>query len=561
MLILANLTIQLFSYMEKIVRHLALFIVLVITACGHKKPPRQQQIVTDQRELGQVIKENIAERLDYAASEKQLEDSVPVHSVTALEMSYQPGGKAPQWSKSGAVSANMDSLIRLIQRADNYGLIPANYHERALSAGLHELSVNPQARKDAALWARMDVMLTDAFFKLATHLHYGVAPRDSVTFRTDSTFSDTVLVAMLQDALANRHVLTVLHNLEPKHAGYQALKEALASFKAQYSQPWDTLPQTYTDTLDFRNRLVNRLVQTHHLDTTGIVVDTVVIKQGVKAFQKEFNIYADGVAGKRTIQALNRPLSDWVAQAAVNMDRWRKLPDTMTRRYIWVNIPGYRMDVFENDTLQLTSRVIVGTPRTRTPILNSSMTNFVLYPYWRVPYSIVFKEMLPAIKKDVKYLANKNLEVVDKDNQVVNPDSIDWSRLGKGHFPYVLRQMDGLDNSLGIMKFNFGNKYSVYLHDTNNRRLFANAFRSLSHGCVRVQQWDSLAHYLVRRDVKSHDSLRIWLDRGEKKMVMLTQRMPIYIRYFTAEGIDGKIQFYDDIYAEDKVMRKFLGYK
>ncbi|UYQ91641.1 L,D-transpeptidase family protein [Chitinophaga horti] len=550
--------------MKKILRHLPIVLVLFITACGHRKtPPREKQIVVNERELEEVIKENIAERLDYVAgNDGQMEDSVPVRSVSALQMSYSRTGNAAQWSKSGAVSSNMDSLIRLIGEAANYGLVPAHYHSQALLEGLNQLKSNKEARKDAALWAKMDVMLTDAFFKLATHLHYGVAPRDSVTFRTDSTFSDTSMVEMLSAALADRRVLTVLHQLEPRHQGYVSLREALVSFQQQYgSLSWDTLPQTYTDTADFRMRLAHRLVQSRHLDTNGVVIDTNVIKTAVKAFQKEFNMYPDGVAGKRTVQALNRPASDWVAQVALNLDRWRKLPDTMTRRYIWVNIPGYRMDVFENDTLQLSSRVIVGTPRTRTPILNSTMTNFVLYPYWRVPYSIVFKEMLPAIKKDVGYLASKNLEVVDKDNQVVSPDSINWSKLGKGNFPYVLRQMDGLDNSLGIMKFNFANKYSVYLHDTNNRRLFNNAFRSLSHGCVRVQQWDSLAHYLVRNDPKSHDSIRVWLDRGEKKAIPLTNRIAIYLRYFTAEGIEGKMQFYDDIYGEDKVMRKYLGYK
>lgn len=550
--------------MKKIVSIPVLFIILLITACGNKRtPPRETQIVGNVRELEEVIKENIKERLDYIAdNEGVMEDSVPVYSVAALQLSYQQTGNAGQWSKSGAISANMDSLIRLLQRADEFGLNPDNYHGKALFAGFEQLSNNKEARKDAALWAKMDVMLSDAFIKMASHLHYGIAPRDSVTFRTDSAFTDTVLVGMLTQALADRHILTILHAQEPKHPGYLALKEAMLHFKEQYgNMTWDTLPTQYTDTADFRNRLAHRLAQGRLLDTAGVVVDSVMIKEAVKNFQKEFNIYADGVAGKRTVQALNRPASDWLVQAALNLDRWRKLPDTMAPRYIWVNIPGYRMDVWENDTVKLTSRVIVGTPRTRTPILNSTMTNFVLYPYWRVPYSIVFKEMLPAIKKDVGYLASKNLEVVDKDNQVVNPDSINWSRLAKGNFPYVLRQMDGLDNSLGVMKFNFANKYSVYLHDTNNRRLFSNAFRSLSHGCVRVQQWDSLAHYLVRNDAQSRDSIRTWLDRGDKKTVTLTNRIPVYLRYFTAEGIDGKILFYDDIYAEDKVMRKYLGYK
>jgi murein L,D-transpeptidase YcbB/YkuD len=188
------------------------------------------------------------------------------------------------------------------------------------------------------------------------------------------------------------------------------------------------------------------------------------------------------------------------------------------------------------------------------------MTNFMMYPYWRVPYSIVFKEMLPAIQKNIGYLASKNLEVIDKDGNTVDPSTINWSKLSKGHFPYVLRQMDGLDNSLGIMKFNFRNKYSVYLHDTNNRGLFKNSMRAMSHGCVRVQQWDSLAQFLVRTDTLSHkgDSVRAWLAREEKRQVDLPKHIPIYLRYFTAEGQNGTLVFFDDIYGEDRILKKHM---
>ncbi len=188
------------------------------------------------------------------------------------------------------------------------------------------------------------------------------------------------------------------------------------------------------------------------------------------------------------------------------------------------------------------------------------MTNFVLYPYWRVPYSIVFKEMLPQIKKDRKYLADKNLEVVDHHGNIIPPDSIDWQKLNKNYFPYVLRQMDGLDNSLGIMKFNFANRFSVYLHDTNNRKLFANSNRALSHGCVRVQAWDSLAMFLVRSDPKPEmaDSVRTWLDREEQRTYAFARRLPIYIRYFSAEYREGRLQFYEDVYGEDARVRKYL---
>jgi murein L,D-transpeptidase YcbB/YkuD len=225
-----------------------------------------------------------------------------------------------------------------------------------------------------------------------------------------------------------------------------------------------------------------------------------------------------------------------------------------------VNIPAYRMELWDSGRVALESRVIVGAPRTRTPVLNSRMTNFVMFPYWRVPFSITIKEMLPAIQKDRGYLAKKNLEIIDRDGNAINPDSVNWSRMSKNYFPYVLRQMDGIENSLGIMKFNFMNKYSVYLHDTNNRGLFRNAYRAMSHGCVRVQQWDSLAMYLIRNDPRHpRDSIRTWLANGNKKQIDIQHPLPIYLRYFTAEGKDGQLILHEDIYGEDKVLRKIMG--
>jgi murein L,D-transpeptidase YcbB/YkuD len=106
------------------------------------------------------------------------------------------------------------------------------------------------------------------------------------------------------------------------------------------------------------------------------------------------------------------------------------------------------MKVIDSGEIILESKVIVGQPRTRTPVLHSAGVNFITYPQWTVPYSIIFKEMLPKIQKDVEYLEKEKLMVVDKYDSVIDPHTIDWSKLDKKHFPYLLRQRQGDDNSL-----------------------------------------------------------------------------------------------------------------
>jgi len=547
-----------------ITQHLLLLAgVCLMVACRHKKPPRQQVIVKNVKELHEAIPENIAERLSYMSDNNGImEDSVPAASA-ALQFFYGQHKNVAQWSDNGIASSNADTMLYLVQHAMDAGLLPERYHGGALSAAMYQIKTDSNARKDAALWAKVDVMMSDAFMKMASHLHFGVAPRDSITLRTDSVFTDVSLAGMLQQALQQKNISETLHKLEPTHSAYLTLKQQMLVFREKYQGlRWDTIPENYTDTLAFKQQLLNRLVQGAYVDTSGRPGDTTLLKDGIKAFQREFNLYPDGVAGKKTRQMLNRSLYDWQVQVALNLDRWRKMPDSMPNRYILVNVPAYQLNVVDSGEVVLQSRVIVGAPRTRTPLLNSRMANFMMFPYWRVPYSIVFKEMLPAIRKNINYLADKNLEVIDRDGNAVDPYTIDWNKLGKGHFPYVLRQMDGVDNSLGIMKFNFMNKYSVYLHDTNSRGLFRNNYRALSHGCVRVQEWDSLAMYLIQDDTLRHtrDSVRLWLAMQEKKQVNFSRRVPIYIRYFSADVQDDHLLFYEDIYGEDKRLRKIIGY-
>lgn len=543
-----------------------IFIVVALFslfACHRKRVLREREIVKDVRQLSEVIPENISERLEYIAeNEDVMEDSVSALRGSALTYFYQTTGNNPVWSSEGVLDPEGDSLFYYVSHAEESGLRPADYHSVALEKAMKRIKEDDGAKKDAALWAQVDVMMTDAFMKMSTHLRFGTGPRDSITLRKDSVYSDTLLANYLTSALHQHIVGSTLRDQEPQYQGYQLLKSAWIGFREKYSTlQWDSLPLTYTDTPAFKQQLINRLVQSGHLDTSGgHATDTSILRKGIRAFQKEFNMYEDGQAGKKTLLVMNKSFVDWTAQIAVNMDRWRKLPDSLPQRYIMVNVPGYRMELWDSGGVVLTSKVIVGAPRTRTPLLNSRMTNFIMYPYWRVPFSITIKEMLPAIKKDRAYLHKKNLEIIDGHGNAVSPDSVNWNRMSKNYFPYVLRQMDGVENSLGIMKFNFMNKYAVYLHDTNSRGLFGNSYRALSHGCVRVQQWDSLAMYLTRDDTRHpRDSMRMWLANGHKKQIDIQRSVPIYLRYFTAEGRDGRLVLHEDIYGEDKILRKQMG--
>jgi murein L,D-transpeptidase YcbB/YkuD len=170
--------------------------------------------------------------------------------------------------------------------------------------------------------------------------------------------------------------------------------------------------------------------------------------------------------------------------------------------------------------------------------------------------------VLPGVKKDTAYFRKRGYSLIDDNGNEVDPYTVEWAKYRKG-IPYKVVQGSGDDNALGILKFNFGNKYAVYLHDTNQRYLFAQTVRSLSHGCVRVQEWLKLAYAIIRYDdtdsmktVVKRDSLDSWLAQKVKRTLPIRNKLPVYIRYFTCEGSDNGIIFYDDMYGEDKLIRE-----
>jgi len=169
------------------------------------------------------------------------------------------------------------------------------------------------------------------------------------------------------------------------------------------------------------------------------------------------------------------------------------------------------------------------------------------------------------LKNNPGYLASKGFSLVDSHGETVNPYTVNWSKYTKA-IPWKIVQGSGDDNALGIFKFNFNNPYSVYLHDTNQRYLFQNSQRALSHGCVRVQKWEALAFYIAQNDSLATkegeqlsyntDSIKTWIANKARKTIMVKKRLPLFIEYFTCEAKNNKIVFYNDIYNEDKALEQ-----
>jgi murein L,D-transpeptidase YcbB/YkuD len=240
---------------------------------------------------------------------------------------------------------------------------------------------------------------------------------------------------------------------------------------------------------------------------------------------------------------------------ALNLERWRWLPDDLGARHILVNVPAFYMAVREQGRPVLEMKVVVGTPERRTPIFSATMETVVFSPYWNVPDSIAEGETAPAAARDPRFLTRNQIEILRRDSDgttVVDPATVDWDD-PDAIKALAFRQKPGAHNALGHVKFLFPNPYDVYLHDTPADTLFARQGRAFSHGCVRLEKPEALASYLLR-DRPEWDAARIEkaMYRGDEQHVALKDEMPVHIVYFTAwpDGRGG-VQTWPDVYGFD----------
>lgn len=276
-------------------------------------------------------------------------------------------------------------------------------------------------------------------------------------------------------------------------------------------------------------------------DSSNIFDSTLV--SAVKKFQRRMGLTIDGNIGSKMMEELNIPIKERISQLLINMERARWMPADKDTNYILVNIPEYKMHVYDSGKNVFDIKVIVGTATNSTVIFTDKLKYIVFSPYWNVPSSIVQKEIVPALKKNPNYLAKNNMEITGK----------------SGSLP-VVRQKPGPNNSLGLVKFLFPNSFNIYFHDTPNHDLFTATNRSFSHGCIRLSEPKKLAQYLLRNDSAwTSQKIDSCMHLQKEKWITLDKPIPVFIVYFTAwVDKDGSLNFRKDIYGHDAKMNEKL---
>jgi L,D-transpeptidase YcbB len=276
------------------------------------------------------------------------------------------------------------------------------------------------------------------------------------------------------------------------------------------------------------------------------------LELALKSFQKRHGLAESGHLNKNTLAELNTPTSQRIRQIMINLERLRWLPQEIEPNFILVNIPEFKLHVFENNKAISESNVVVGKQANKTIVFKGELSTIVLNPYWGIPQSIAVKEILPKLKRSTSYLSRNNIEVFSN-NKVINPNTISWGKYNK-ELPFYFRQKPGINNALGKIKFLFPNNYSIYLHDTPSKGLFGETNRAFSHGCIRVQNPKELATYILRNDPKwTLQNIESVLKIDTEKHIAVKPTLPVYILYLTAwVDYSGQLNFRKDLYNFDK---------
>ncbi len=488
----------------------------------------------------------------------------------AMARLYQSLGDRLIWLDHGRLSPQGRDAVDQLVAASTQGLRPLEYDAPTLDSLARSRALVSASDEERA---RFDLLLSLALIRYLDDLHSGRLGSRGVDTTQPAPERWDPWAAVAQ-AVAGDSIAALVEAAQPPFAQYRQLRALLARYRglaAAVTPP--AFPERGTvhpgEWYPELGELTRYLVTLGDLDSARAPDDTVVyqgpVVDGVQSFQLRHGLDPDGILGPATFRALNTPLSERVLQIELALERLRWLPPIGRQRFLAVNIPSFELFAFDSADgtggFALKMRVIVGRSlRTRTPVLMEQLRYVEFQPYWYIPTSILRREILPKLQRLPEYLRSNEMEIVDRDNQVLG-DSVTAEFLQPLRRGILrVRQRPGPRNPLGPVKFVFPNASAIYLHATPEPSLFSLPRRDFSHGCIRLEAPGELAWWVLKdRPGWTRDSVNQAMCAVETSRDTLPQPMLVIIFYTTAVAQpDGTASFYEDIYQRDKELAELL---
>jgi len=477
---------------------------------------------------------------------------------STLKSLYKDRDYRPIWLDDNGLNRKGETLLENLRTASLDGLVPDDYHYSEI-IDLLEQNETP--------YPEMDLVLSSAYIDYGSDLYLGRLDPTRVDKGWHIAKPKPNMPVILETALRQSDLDAALRSLSPPTPEYRKLRKVMVRLQAiAENGGWPGVAYPVQLKPGWSNEQVPQIRQTLKImgdldsDSEPDVAERYddEMREAVVRFQKRHGLRADGIIGTKTIAALNIPVVERIRQVQVNMERWRWMPREMEDRYVLINIPEFKLRLFDHGEVTAKHSVIVGKAYKESPVLKSAIRRLVLNPYWNVPAKIAREELLGDIQKNPSFLTSNNIEIIGAKGKTVSPGSVNWSQYSANNFPFRLRQRPGAKNALGKIKFIFPNKYDVYLHDTPSRYLFDYDTRTFSHGCIRAENPELLASELLQ-DNSGGARIRDMINQGETRTVPLPNPVPIYVTYFSAwVDEDGTPYFYSDIYDRDRNLARYF---
>jgi murein L,D-transpeptidase YcbB/YkuD len=482
--------------------------------------------------------------------------SIPIpesSAISAIERQniisfYLSQNNKPVWTEAGMIKPQYAKLFEQSNYLSQHG-IKENYYKNLI----------PNQLSDSFTY---DIYLTHSLIKTIEGIKGGILRQTlhDNNIVIDSKAINTVY--MLQKLSSSLTPEKILASFTPETTYYSGLMQALQNLRIQQAAGgWQRVYAAGLKVGQAHDGVVNlkkRLQQSgdYELQDMSNRFDKNLLN-ALQRFQARHGIKPTTFVDNLTLATLNVPIDIRIDQIRLNLERARWINWKNASKELLVNIPDYQLSIFENGKVIKKMRVIVGRKDRASPVFSDQMTYIEFNPYWNVPRSIATKDLLPKFKANRSVASGFKIYLKD---QPINGAKINWSQYNATNFPFRIVQDPSKRNSLGTVKFMFPNQFSVYLHDTPHRELFAQHTRTQSSGCVRVEDPKWLAHYLLSNKMTTAQIDQTFAS-GKNKQVGLPVSVPVHLAYFTAwQDEVGQIQFRDDIYNHDKnlivLMRK-----
>lgn len=491
-----------------------------------------------------------------------------------LNTLYRLNNNQLLWLGANRSATNIDELLAILGNAAADGLNPYDYDADVLKANVGMALSIPQTSVNEL--AKFDTALSIALLRFTNDLHQGRVNPQQLSYPTPfGRKAPLDLASLIKQTIDNHGLAQLPQQLQPKFKQYQQLKQVLAGYRqAPKESNYQTLvfqtPLRLGEAHPQLDELYQRLIALGALPEPGRAMSkqktyTPKLQEGVKNFQRENGLKADGIIGDDTAARLNQSMAQKILQIELAMERLRWLPDDIQGPMIIVNIPAFQLWAFNSpdDTDILNMKVIVGKAlQNQTPVLFEEMKYLEFMPYWNIPKSIMDKEILPKLYNDFGYLQSQDIELVQR---YASDNAGSWDSIFDDirHGRVRARQKPGKKNPLGKVKFIFPNKEDVYLHDTSTHNLFSRNRRDFSHGCVRVAEAEKLAEFVLNNQPEpTWDVAAIQEAMSGSKTRRITLKKPIPVLFFYATTFvdhNNQIQFYRDIYEQDAALEQALG--